>query len=53
MWVNRQGSNLTSEEVCGLLVMACGSSYTPKSLEATYPIGTVYQNGTIWFQRVS
>jgi hypothetical protein len=53
MWVNRFGDNFTSKQVCDAIARMVGASFSRESLEATYAIGSIYKNGSVWFQRLS
>jgi hypothetical protein len=53
MWINRQGSNITAQQVCAILAKAAGAAYTPETLNQTFRCGAIYQNGGLWFQRIA
>jgi hypothetical protein len=50
MYVDRSGSNLTKAAVVEYLQRAVGA--TADVLDYL-PVGGIYQNGGIWFQRIS
>lgn len=50
-WLNWAGDTFTSKEVVDFLGRAEGAGYTVEVLERTFPVGSIYENGGIWFQR--
>lgn len=53
MWVDYDGSNSTSDQIVEILSRAAGTSYTTADLCNTFPVGAIYENGLLWFQRIS
>lgn len=53
MWVDRNGRNLTSQQVCDILSNHVGATYSVEVLHSTYRRGQIYVNGRLWFQRLS
>lgn len=59
-WLNWAGDTFTSDEVSAGLTWAArltsvwdNPRWTADELEQTFPVGSVYSNGGIWFQRVN
>lgn len=52
MWINRRNDYMTSQQVCDWLLRLTGSSITVEELHRTYRPGAIYQNGSIWYQRL-
>ena len=53
MWIDKTGSNLTTDAVCAILNNSAGAAYDAATLEEAYRVGRIYQNGTLWFQRLA
>lgn len=52
MWVDKDGKNYTSLEIVTELSRMVGAAYSVESLEQTFKVGRIYENG-IWYQRLS
>jgi hypothetical protein len=52
-WVDRAGTIMTGTAVSMILNRAAGLPYDAKSLAAAHRVGSIYQNGGLWFQRIA
>lgn len=50
MWVDQGGANYTTTDVIAIVTQATGS--TPATVDLIR-VGGIYQNGTLWYQRIS
>lgn len=50
MWIDKSGSNFTTQQVADIVYKSTGGGMIAVAGTA---IGRIYENGSIWFQRIS
>lgn len=53
IWVDRNGTQTSTRRVVQLINLATGGAYTAITILDAHPVGSIYANGELWFQRIA